>query len=69
MLHKCQELQAPQASAVSTLCDVLSQLHALQAEAPVSGKKRKRVAADHLAFVVKAWLLQSHDGSVLAIDW
>ena len=46
MLHKCQELQAPQGSAVSTLCDVLSQLHVLQAEASVSVKKRKRAAAE-----------------------
>ena len=45
MLRKCQELQAPRGSAVSSLCDALSQLQALQAEAPLSGKKRRRVAA------------------------
>lgn len=46
MEGKCQELQAVKGSAVSTLCDALPLLCALQAEVPVSGKKRIKLAAE-----------------------
>ncbi len=42
MLQKCKQLQEPCGSTVSALRHALSQIQAMQAEAPLNGKKRKR---------------------------